>query len=245
MLAVLAKRLLEAHELVKHGEWEEWLVANTKVHPTTARRWMRIAKQELEGKAQAAVRLILEEMPIGEDDDEDVAPLEAISSERSIVPQVGTQIVQTKIEVKTPAAVADLPLGVPGPRVDEAPIGVAKTETVLQTFRRLVSERQQAEKEAREIAKSLKAAQERAAECDNTAINFVKEHKLDLLVIDESGFFTDSEGHYWKVENILKVVNSRNVDAFCQRAHASGHIISGYGQGKRMAIKYMIDRVDR
>lgn len=119
----LGQNLIEAKETVPHGEWEGWLRDNTKVHPTTARRRMRLALED----AKSASQKFIEEL---------LTPPEVITSacsksaQTEQARQVQGEVIPPKPErkAKTPAAVKALPKGEPAQKHVPTIVGTSSPE---------------------------------------------------------------------------------------------------------------------
>ena len=149
------KLLLEAKELVKHGQFMKWIETNLNIPYSSAASWMTLAKHNRGDKLAQWLVDDLKKAPFARElmnpseiiatfgpeeygDDEDEDDLEPTQTGAEI--QAGvfppteappqTKRTETKVEVKTPETVKTLPLGKPA-RIPTAPLEKGKLPSKL------------------------------------------------------------------------------------------------------------------
>ena len=118
--------LLEAREVIKDREWKAWIKANTKLSYDTATRWMRLPAMRNKRSDQGLYTVdqanetgaiqLLEYDPHENDDESDDPDEEENCTVQLLPPPAAVPSIQTKVTVKAPAAVKNLPRGVPQPK---------------------------------------------------------------------------------------------------------------------------------
>ena len=253
----LGKVLPKARETARHGEWKPWL-KQLQIPYSKAVRCMAVVRAEEKDWLKMQVEQWQVDAFLTNEESKDAYSQGAYTDDDGNYvgfPKQGDKLQPSSItpdevraavaeicerapamQVATPAAIADLPLGVPEHRVEAQQLVVPGVPsallshpvdeklTPLEEFRRLVSDKQRAEKEAADVAKQLKSMREVIANCALYTRNFVQEHMLELLDVDENGFFTREDGECLKVLKVDAILTSRRVRVSCEKVGSEHNI---------------------